>query len=112
MHKKLNILWTNADEITFEKMVYMYSKNSILKKWWDEIVLIIWGNTANMCSNSEHVQSKIKELIAMGITVSACKACADQLEVSEKLEEVGIELKYWGEPLTTILQSNEKLITI
>jgi len=31
MDKELVILWTNADEMTFDKMVRMYSRNSILK---------------------------------------------------------------------------------
>jgi hypothetical protein len=47
-----------------------------------------------------------------GVKVSACKACADQLGVGSQLEDMGIELKYWGEPLTEILQNNLKLITI
>lgn len=31
--------------------------------------------------------------------MSACKACSDQLGVTESLEEVGIEVKYWGRTL-------------
>jgi len=46
------------------------------------------------------------------VTVSACKACADQLGVTEALEEVGIEVKYWGEPLTEVLKAGEELLTI
>jgi len=112
MNKKLNILWTNADIITFDKMVYMYSKNSLLEKWWDEVVIIIWGSTAQLVGRSEEVQGKIKELIQVGVKISACKACADQLGMTAELEKLGIEVKYWGEPLTAILQNGEKLLTI
>jgi len=28
------------------------------------------------------------------------------------LEKLGIEVKYWGQPLTDIIQNGEKLITI
>jgi hypothetical protein len=28
------------------------------------------------------------------------------------LEESGIEVKYWGEPLTTLLKEGEKLLTV
>jgi len=37
----LNILWTNADPITAEKMVFMYSINSLKRGWWKEVTLII-----------------------------------------------------------------------
>ena len=112
MEKKLFILWTNSDEILFEKMVLMYAKNSILKKWWDEVTVIIWGSTAKLVADSTVVKTGISELIRTGVNVSACKACADQLGVSEQLQELGIEVKYWGEPLTMILQNNQKIITI
>ena len=44
--------------------------------------------------------------------VSACKGCADQLGVTSILEDLGIEIMYWGEPLTEILKTDEKLLTI
>jgi hypothetical protein len=50
--------------------------------------------------------------MAAGVHVTACKACADQLGVTEKLEKLDIEVKYWGTPLTELLVNNEKLLTI
>jgi len=47
-----------------------------------------------------------------GIHVSACKACADQLGVSDNLKELGIEVIYWGVPLTDLLKEDEKLLTV
>jgi hypothetical protein len=32
--------------------------------------------------------------------------------VTEALEELNIEVKYWGNPLTEILKNEEKLLTI
>lgn len=112
VNKRLHILWTNADEVTFEKMVYMYAKNSLLRHWWKEVVLIIWGRTAEMSVKSEAVKDKLRELLELGVKVSACKACADQLGVTEEMVEIGIEVILWGEPLTRILQQNEPLITV
>ena len=48
----------------------------------------------------------------MGVHITACKACTDQLGVTEDLEKLNIEIKYWGEPLTEILKNNESLLTI
>ena len=110
--KKLYILWTNGDPITSEKMVNLYAKNSLIHGWWEEVTLIVWGKPSQLIAENKKIQEQIKENIEAGVKVSACKACAEQLGVSEKLEELGIEIRYWGEPLTEILKDDEKLITI
>lgn len=110
--KKLYILWTNGDPVTSEKMVNMYAKNSLIYGWWEEVTLIVWGKPAQLIFENEKIQEQIKENIEAGVKISACKACADQLGVTKKLEELGIETKYWGEPLTEVLKKDEKLITI
>ena len=109
---ELFILWTNNDEITFDKMVAMYARNSKIEHWWEEITIIIWGSTAILAAESDLVAQRIQELLQVGVKISACKACTDQLGVSEKLGKLGIEIKYWGEGLTEILKQNKKLITI
>lgn len=108
----LYILWTNGDPITAEKMVFMYGLNSLLKGWWDKVTLIIWGMPAKLSAENTEIQGKIKEVLDAGVHVTACKACADQLGVTEILEKMNVEVKYWGEPLTKILKSGETLLTI
>ncbi|MGE4485871.1 MAG: DsrE family protein [Oscillospiraceae bacterium] len=112
MNDKLYILWTNADILTSEKMVMMYATNSILKDWWKEVTVIIWGATAKLVSENAMIQEKIKIAQNVGVKFTACKACTDQLGVTDKLAELGVEAKYWGQGLTDILKSDEKLITI
>src|SRR5208282_4101346 len=94
--KKLFILWTNADIITSDKMVMMYATNSMLRQWWDEVTVIIWGATAKLVAENAMLQEKIKNAQHVGVNFSACKGCADQLGLSEKLVELGIEVIYWG----------------
>ena len=108
----LYVLWTNDNPLTAEKMVFMYTKNSIIRGWWEKVTLIIWGATAKLVSEDRKVQSMVKEAMETGVHITACKACADQLGVTENLEGLGIEVKYWGAPLTEILKNGEKLITI
>ncbi len=109
---KLYILWTNADVFTSDKMVMMYSTNSMLRQWWDAVTVIIWGATAKLAAENELIQTKIKIAQHAGVKFSACKACTEQLGVTDKLVDLGIETLYWGEGLTEILKSEEKLITI
>lgn len=98
--------------ITFKKMISMYALNGKKKKWWNEIELIIWGSSAKLVGANKNIQEQIKILIDNDVKVSACKACADQLGVTKRLERQNIEVKYWGEPLTKIIKSNQNLITI
>jgi len=114
MSKKthLYVLWTNDNPITAEKMVFMYIVNSLLKGWWEEVTLIIWGAPAKLVSEDENIREMVGKAIETGVYITACKACADQLGVTGTLEKLNIEVKYWGVPLTELLQSDEKLLTI
>lgn len=108
----LYILWTNDNPITAEKMVFMYAGNGLKKGWWKQVTIVIWGAAAQLVGSNQTIQQQIQELIAQGVTFSACKACADQLGVSATLESLGVEVKYWGEPLTEILKSHGTLLSI
>jgi hypothetical protein len=108
----LYVLWTNDNPITAEKMVFMYTINSLIHGWWENVTLIIWGATAKLVSEDAGIQEKLKEASDAGVHLTACKACADQLGVTETLEKLNVEVKYWGIPLTEILTSGEKLLTI
>lgn len=114
MSKKthLYVLWTNDNPITAEKMVFMYTVNSLIHGWWEKVTLIIWGAPAKLVSEDDNIQKLIKEALEAGVHITACKACADQLGVTETLEKLNIEVKYWGIPLTEILTSEEKLLAI
>lgn len=111
-NKHLYVLWTNDNSITAEKMVFMYTINALKNGWWDNITLIIWGAPTKLVSEDIAIQNKIKAALDAGVHISACKACADQLGVTEILENLNIEVKYWGEPLTEILSENKPLLTI
>lgn len=110
--KKLYILWANADINTSLHMVLMYTKNSMIKGWWQSVTVIIWGATAELVAKNNAIQEEIKLAAHVGVEFSACVACARRLGVIEDLEKQGIEIKAWGEPLTELLKEDEKLITI
>ena len=108
----LYILWTSADPITADKMVFMYAINSLLYGWWEKITLVVWGATAQLVNDDEHIQARIKEAQDAGVYITACKACSDQMGVSEKLIQLGIDVQYLGIALTNVLKSDETLLTI
>jgi hypothetical protein len=108
----LHILWTNDNLVTADKMVFMYAINSLLHGWWEQVTLIVWGATAQLVSENPNIQERIKEAQDAGVYVTACKACADQLGVTETLEGLGIEVQYLGIALTDLLKNDEALLTI
>ena len=108
----LYVLWTSDNLITAEKMVFMYTVNSLVHGWWEQVTLIIWGATARLVNDNPDIQEQIKKAQNAGVHVTACKACADQLGVTETLETLNIEVKYWGVPLTDVLKNGEQLLTI
>ncbi|MCB2167084.1 MAG: DsrE family protein [Deltaproteobacteria bacterium] len=114
MSKKthLYVLWTNDNRITAEKMIFMYTINSLIKGWWENVTVIIWGAPAKLVSEDVNIQKMVRKALEAGVHITACKACADQLGVTEILEKLNIEVKYWGGPLTEILKNDEKLLTI
>ncbi len=108
----LYVLWTNDNVMTAEKMVFMYTVNSLIHGWWEKVTLIVWGATAKLVSEDENIQKLVADAQEKGVHITACKACADQLGITENLENLNIEVKYWGTPLTELLKADEKLLTI
>ena len=93
-------------------MVLMYTKNSLLHGWWENVTVIIWGATAKLAAENAVIQEEIKAARHVGVKFSACVACARELGVVSRLEAQGIEVVPWGSLLTDVLKNNEKLISI
>ncbi|TDO73767.1 hypothetical protein DFR79_13524 [Halanaerobium saccharolyticum] len=107
----LVILWTSGDKEVAKKMVFMYTINAKKREWWQDIKFIVWGPSSKLLSEDQELQEQIKDFIEAGIKVEACQACADQYGVADDLAELGIEVKYMGEPLTDYLKSESKVMT-
>lgn len=108
----LHILWTQDNPITAEKMVFMYGFNALQHGWWENVTIVVWGASVKMAAEDTGIQEQIRKLIDAGVAFSACKACADQLGVTEKMEHLGIEVTYWGQRLTEILKDGGALLTV
>lgn len=109
--EQLNILWTSNDKDIFMNMVAMYSRNSIKSGWWDAVNIIIWGGSTRLTGEDEEVLKELQSLMEIGITVEACKACADKMKFSKTLKEAGITVKYMSK-LTGLIKRKEHLISV
>ncbi len=110
-YDRLVVLWTSGDREVALKMVFMYTLNSKVKGWWQDIRLIVWGPSAQLLSVDVEIQEYVHRMREAGITLEACKACADIHGVSDTLEAMGINVRYMGEPLTGYIKEGCKVIT-
>ncbi|HPE76782.1 MAG TPA: DsrE family protein [Draconibacterium sp.] len=109
---KLAVLWTSGDPDLAEKMAFMYTFNAKKQGWFDEVVLIVWGPSAKLLSENKMLQDYVKQMQDAGIIVEACMACARMYEVDGKLQELGIDVKGMGVPLTNYLKEGWKTLSL
>jgi hypothetical protein len=107
----LLIVWTSSDPEVAHNMVFMYAYNAQKNGWWDQVTLLVWGPSSKLCSEDKEIQESLDKMKEQGVELLACKGCADRIGVSDKLEELGIEVKYTGTYLSDFLKSGKKVIT-
>jgi hypothetical protein len=110
--ERLNILWTTDNKDTVLHMLVMYATNSRLNGWWEEVNLIIWGASAKLASEDKEIQEAISAMMDHGISIEACKACCDRFGVTDRLTELGVNVRYMGEVLTGYIKSGDKILAI
>jgi hypothetical protein len=109
--QQLAVVWTSSDPEVAEKVCFMYTQNARLKGWFDEVVLVVWGPSAKLLSENKVLQDRVKQMIADGVKVEACVACANMYGVADQLTAMGIEVKPMGPVLTVYLKENWKVLT-
>ena len=110
--EKLVIVWTSGDREVALKMVFMYTYNAKKYKWWEDLRLLVWGPSSKLLSEDKELQDYIKKIIESGVLVEACKGCSDMYGVSEKLEELGINVHYTGKVLTDYIKEGRRILTL
>ena len=87
MEDRLLVLWTTGEKTVAMNMVCMYTLNSKIKGWWEKVTLLIWGAAGDLLINDPEVKDKVAEIRDAGVEVIACKRCAENMDIVEKLEE-------------------------
>ncbi|MGO9203000.1 MAG: DsrE family protein [Limisphaerales bacterium] len=108
---KLAVIWTSGDADVAHRVCFMYCHNAKKQKWFDQVVLVVWGPSARLLAGDKDLQAKVKSMMQDGVQVQACVACADSYGVSDRLREMRIEVKGMGPPLTEMLKSGWKVLT-
>jgi hypothetical protein len=108
---KLLVVWSSADREVALLNVFMYTHNAKKRGWWDEVRLLLWGPSDRLLTEDVELQEGIRAMMADGVEVLACKACADRLGVTEGLEQLGVDVFYVGTALTEMLKEGWTTLT-
>ena len=108
---KLLVVWSSADREVALLNVFMYTHNAARHGWWDHVRLLVWGPSDRLLVEDEELQARLRAMIADGVEVLACKACADLQGVSEDLEALGVNVFYTGTALTEMLKEGWTTLT-
>ena len=104
MANKVFVILSSGDREVALEVGLVYPLNAATKGWMDEVKVIIFGPSEKIAANDTEVQAKLKELMKAGIEVMACKWCADRMNITGKLEEVGIKVVYVGSIISDLLK--------
>lgn len=107
----LCVVWSSPDPEVADNLVFMYTHNALNKSWWKQVRLIIWGPSASLAARDEHVRTRLGEMMADGVEVWACRACAENYGVVEALDSLGANVLYVGEPFTEMLKNGWTQLT-
>jgi len=110
-NNELAVIWSSSNPDVAHSTVFMYTLNAKCRQWWDTVHLVIWGPSAKLVADDRKIQSKVKDMMDAGVNVTACRENADIYDVADKLSDIGIDVKYMGEPVTQMLKNGCKLIT-
>jgi hypothetical protein len=100
----LAVLWTRGDKEFAMEMAFMYTLNAKKRGWWENVRLIVWGPSAPLLADDVDLQTLLSKMESEGVELEACRACAEHYEVDEDLEELGVDVRYMGEPMTEYLK--------
>ena len=104
---KIAIVWTSGERDVALKMVFMYALNAKRREWANEVELIVWGPSAKLLSHDVELQDQVAAMQEVGVVFKACKACSDSYGVSDKLQELGVDVKYMGVELTEFIAADD-----
>ena len=108
---RLAVLWTSGDPDVARKIAFIYTLNAKKQNWFKEVRLIVWGPSAELLNRDSGLQEWMGKLKAAGVGLFACKWCSDSYGVSDRLSELGIEVIYYGKPLTRMLKTGWRVLT-
>ena len=81
----------------------MYARNAKERGWMDEVKVIFFGPSENLLVQDEDIQDMAKQISQTEKPV-ACKFLSDRDGISEKIEEIGVNVDYVGTIISDLIK--------
>jgi hypothetical protein len=107
----LVVVWSSGDPEVAEKACLMYTHAAKKYKWFDEVILIVWGPSEKLLAENAKLREKVAVMKKDGIIVEACIACSNMYGVTNELKVCEVDVKGMGVPLTKYLKRGYKIIS-
>jgi len=107
----LVIVWSSGDPEVAEKACLMYAHAAKKNKWFDEVILIVWGPSERLLAVNDMIKEKIDAMKKDGIIVEACIACSNMYGVTNELKVCGVDVKGMGAPLSNYLKRGYRTVS-
>jgi len=109
--KKLVVIWSSSDPEVAERVCFNYTQNAKKQGWFDEVVLIVWGPSVRLLAENDDLKADITKIMEMGILVEASLSCAQLYGIAPDLEDLDIDIKPMGVPLTGYIKEGWHILT-
>ncbi len=83
--------------------VFMYARNAKDRGWMDEVKVIFFGPSENLLVKDEDIQDMALQIRQAEKPV-ACKFLSDRDGISEKIEEMGVEVEFVGTLISDLVK--------
>ena len=105
--ENLLIVISTNDKDTILKFPLLYGGVSLPREYWKRVHIMFWGSSILTVHKDKEIQEKVKEMLALGVEFSSCIVCAEEYEVVNDMENLGIVCNHTGELLTQALKDDE-----
>ena len=102
MSDKLLVIIATGDK---EKALtgLMYAKNALTKQWLQDIRVVYFGPSEQLMYNDTEVAEAAIE-VANLCESFACKAISDRQGISERIDEMGVNVEYVGRIISNYIK--------
>lgn len=107
----LVVVWSSGDPEVAMKACLMYAHAAKKYKWFNEVILIVWGPSEKLLAENVTLKDKVAAMKKDGIIVEACVACSNMYNVTNELKVCQVDVKGMGVPLTRYLKRGYKIIS-
>ena len=111
MAKNIFVILSSGDREVALEVGLVYPLNVAKNKWMGEVKVIIFGPSEKVVAYDTEVQGRIKELRDSGVEVMACRWCADRMNITSRLENIGIKVIYVGSVISQLLKDGWASLT-